>query len=584
MLDISKRWYHVFNLALLVFCLSITGGYILNISVSTFTHFNYEFSLSSSIAILSIICAIYILLNFLFNSKKQYYWITTLCGGMLFALIQLHFLLDSTPNFKLLYEIGWFLMVGYCGAFGIVMLLAVDFLTLVYVIITSNFNFSSISMNDWILLFGSLIVSLAGYFAIWKQIYIASRKEQNRKLNQLAAMLKNNATQSEVLIESLADGVIVVNNEGKITLMNKAAANMTGWDVEDTIGLDLKLVLSLSQDNGHEYPEGQNPFVVSLTKKVKTVSDGILTNKNGVKIYVSCVISPVTLPSETEGTIVGVIGVLRDVTVQRQSEQQRSDFVSTASHEMRTPVAAIEGYLSLAMNDKVSNIDSKAREYLTKAYDSTRHLSKLFQDLLTSSKAEDGRLTNHPVVMEMSAFIKDLFDNFQLLAQKKNLLVDLTVSSDPNQTQPTGKVILPLFYVHADPDRMREVITNLFDNACKYTEAGKITLGLSGNTQIVQFFIKDSGQGIPADDIPHLFQKFYRADNSATRTIGGAGLGLYICKKIVEMYGGKIWVESTVGQGSTFHIDLPRLSSEQADQQRLADAAQNTITPASTSI
>ena len=584
MLDISKRWYHVFNLALLVFCLSITGGYILNISVSTFTHFNYEFSLSSSIAILSTICAIYILLNYLVTSKKQYYWITTLCGGMFFALIQLHFLLDATPHYKLLYEIGWFLMVGYCGAFGIVMLLAVDFLTLVYVIITSNFIFSSISANNWILLIGSLIVSLVGYFAIWKQIYISSRKEQNRKLNQLAAMLKNNATQSEILIESLADGVIVVNNENKITLMNKAAAGMTGWEIEDTIGLDLKLVLSLSQENGQEYPDGQSPFVLTLTKKVKTEANGILTNKNGVKIFVSCVISPVSLPSETQGSIVGVIGVIRDVTIQRQSEQQRSDFVSTASHEMRTPVAAIEGYLSLAMNDKVSNIDSKAREYLNKAYDSTRHLSKLFQDLLTSSKAEDGRLSSHPIVMEMSAFIKELYDNFQLLAQKKNLLVELTVSSDPNQAQPTGKVIRPLFYVHADPDRMREVITNLFDNACKYTDSGKITLGLGGNTQAVQFFIKDTGLGIPAEDVPHLFQKFYRADNSATRTIGGAGLGLYICKKIVETYGGKIWVESIVNQGSTFHIDLPRLSSEQADQQRLADATDSTITSVATSI
>ncbi len=125
------------------------------------------------------------------------------------------------------------------------------------------------------------------------------------------------------------------------------------------------------------------------------------------------------------------------------------------------------------------------------------------------------------------------------------------------------KVIRPLYYTLIDPDRMREVVTNLFDNAVKYTDGGTISIGLTGNDEVVQFYVRDTGNGIPTEDTGHLFQKFYRVDNSATRTIGGTGLGLFICRKIVELYQGRIWVESSLGKGSTFFINLPRLNSQQ---------------------
>lgn len=139
-----------------------------------------------------------------------------------------------------------------------------------------------------------------------------------------------------------------------------------------------------------------------------------------------------------------------------------------------------------------------------------------------------------------------------------------------------GKVIQPLYYAHVDPDRMREVITNLFDNAVKYTDEGKVSLGITGNKDVIQIRVSDTGPGIPPEDLPHLFQKFYRVDNSATRTIGGTGLGLFISKKIVELYRGTIWAESELGKGSTFYINLPRLSTEQARQ--MQDSEKATIT------
>ncbi|HEY5268603.1 MAG TPA: ATP-binding protein, partial [Candidatus Saccharimonadales bacterium] len=143
-----------------------------------------------------------------------------------------------------------------------------------------------------------------------------------------------------------------------------------------------------------------------------------------------------------------------------------------------------------------------------------------------------------------------------------------------------GKIITPLFYTYIDPNRLMEVLTNLFDNALKYTESGNITIGLGGTDTVITLLIRDSGVGIPAESIDHLFQKFYRVDNSAVRTIGGTGLGLYISKKIIDLYNGRIWVESEVGKGTTFYINLSRLSQQQADSLKTAsDSQEQASTP-----
>jgi signal transduction histidine kinase len=290
-------------------------------------------------------------------------------------------------------------------------------------------------------------------------------------------------------------------------------------------------------------------------------------------------------PIVDNAQVTGMVGVFRDVSEERMEESQRADFISTASHEMRTPVAAIEGYLSLALNEKVATIDDRAKEYLEKAHVATKHLGQLFQDLLTSAKAEDGRMTNHPEVVELGAFMQQLTSDLQFAAQKKNLALEFIIGNSnviDATTSTKGKVVRPLYYAIADPDRLREVITNLFDNACKYTDQGKVTLGLTGNDAVAQMYIRDTGHGIPAEDIPHLFQKFYRVDNSATRTIGGTGLGLFICRKIVELYHGRIWVESTLNKGSTFYINLPRLSAQQAETMLAQQANASSQAPSPT--
>ncbi len=421
-----------------------------------------------------------------------------------------------------------------------------------------------------------LLASLIAITAILAILVVSSKKRHSASrgsAKKLASSLTNEKAKSDIILNSIEDGVMLIDNAEHIQLFNPAASRITGWDPKEAAGIIYKSVLQLIDEKGEPYQPHEDPVAQAMQQKM-TVSDrkAVLKTRGNKNIALDITVSP--LMGEND-SVLGSVCIFRDVSEQRLEEEQRAEFISTASHEMRTPVAAIEGYLALAMNDKVSRIDDKARGFLEKAHDSTKHLGKLFQDLLTSAKAEDGRLTNHPVVVEMGQFLSDLCDAYRFSAEKKGLGMEFVLGApDAIIDASDTSVVKPLYYVHVDPDRLREVITNLFDNAVKYTDEGKVSIGLTGDTSVVQIRIADTGHGIPPEDVSHLFQKFYRVDNSATRTIGGTGLGLFISKKIIELYNGRIWVDSEVGKGSTFYINLPRLSTDQASAMQRHEASQ----------
>lgn len=395
----------------------------------------------------------------------------------------------------------------------------------------------------------------------------------------LAGSLRDEKLKSNIILNAIEDGVVLIDNDGVIRLFNPGAGVITGWAAEEAEGLDWRLVFKFVDAKGQPLPD--NDTVLARAKIGTTAlrdNTANLLTKNGKTVALSFSVTPLT---DANKQPTGLVSIFRDVSVERQDESRRADFISTASHEMRTPVAAIEGYLSLALNEKVTTIDNRARDYLEKAHASTQHLGQLFQDLLTSAKAEDGRLTNHPRVVEIGAVTEQMVSDLKFSAEKKGLFLESNFASVGPAAGP-AKIVRPLYYTLVDPDRLQEVITNLFDNAVKYTDTGKITIGLTGNDQVVQFFIRDTGNGIPAEDIPHLFQKFYRVDNSATRTIGGTGLGLFICKKIVELYQGRIWVESEMGKGSTFFINLPRITTQKAEAMLATEGQTPSLAPIST--
>jgi PAS domain S-box-containing protein len=384
-------------------------------------------------------------------------------------------------------------------------------------------------------------------------------------------VLKNERLGSDFILGAIEDGVMMVSRDNLIQLFNPGASEISGWPAEEAVGLDFHNVLKLVNQRGETCPPEAHPFTKALVAN-STVRDSkvLLSTKGGKTLPISVVVSPVL--DENNHSTGNVVGVFRDVAKENAEEAQRSDFVSTASHEMRTPLAAIEGYLALATNPKIATMDDNARKYIDKAAAATKHLGELFQDLLTSSRAEDGRLASYPAVIEIGETLEQVVEAGRFKAKEKNLELHYIVSSDKEVAG--GKVVRPLYYAYADPNRVREVLQNIVDNAIKYTPSGSITLRLTGDHTVVQMQVSDTGSGIPPEDIPHLFQKFYRVDSSLTRTVGGTGLGLFICRKIIELYNGRVWVESQLGSGSTFFINLPRLNAQQAlEMQRRQSAS-----------
>lgn len=404
--------------------------------------------------------------------------------------------------------------------------------------------------------------------------------EEDKTYHELATQLSQVASKSEVVINAIADGVVALNSKGVIELINPAAQHIIGWGKQDAVGLSYKSVLKLVDAKNSEVADINNPVEKALHENTTQSTDVFsLVTSSGKSILTSFVITPIGQNGS------GVIIVFRDITNEKAEERQQAEFISTASHEMRTPVASIEGYLGLALNPNTATIDEKARDFINKAHAAAQHLGRLFQDLLDVSKADDGRLANDPKVVDVVPYINEIATGLRPKAEEKGLrFVFKPVPDESNE--PRGKTIArnvaPVFYANVDNDHLREIVANLIENAIKYTPRGEVTVDVTGDNQNIIITIADSGLGIPKEDQVHLFQKFYRVDNSETREIGGTGLGLYLCRRLAETIGGRLWVESEYKQGSTFYLQIPRIPHEEATrliEQTSIEAEKQVITP-----
>ena len=368
----------------------------------------------------------------------------------------------------------------------------------------------------------------------------------------------------KAILDAVDDGVLAVDPKGNILAINPAAEQITGWSGSDAAGLVFNSVLKITNNDGAEMLDISNPVNrVLRTNENFTTRDLFIKTQSGK-------ITPIFLAvNSIGGSNSGVVVVFRDISKELSDNREQAEFISTASHEMRTPVASIEGYLGLALNPATATIDARAKSFLEKAHENTQHLGQLFQDLLDITKAEDGRLKNEPVVLDATEFARDIWEGLKPKAENKGL--EYVFMPDHNATG--EKTIMPVFFIHADRDHLHEVLNNLFENAIKYTPSGTVAVNVTGDNDSVQISVKDSGIGIPAEDLPHLFQKFYRVDNSETREINGTGLGLFLSRKLTESIGGKLTVESEYKKGSVFTVKLPRITRENAESLKAKEDA-----------
>ena len=450
----------------------------------------------------------------------------------------------------------WIIVAIFAGFFGAIILGIMGLLVILQIIATSIQQGINIQFIIGYLFFGFLPL-------IFSLVLWIRRQKTDDNTSNLENKLSAVESKSDVVINAIDDGVLAISKDGNIELINPSAQQIIGWDQGDALGLNWKSVLKLVTSDGKDVEDLENPIAQSLSKNQPTHNDKLfLLTSSEKRILVSIVSSPVGTDGE------GIIVVFRDITKEKAEEREQAEFISTASHEMRTPVASIEGYLGLALNPATAHIDEKARDFITKAHESAQHLGRLFQDLLDISKVEDGRMKNNPKIINVNEFLKDIFDGLATKANEKQLnYIFMPDIIDEGKE----KSLQPIFYANIDPDHFREVVSNLIENAIKYTPSGEVVVNVTGDDKQISVSVKDSGIGIPAEDIPHLFQKFYRVDNSDTREIGGTGLGLYLSRRLAEAMSGNLRVESKYKEGSTFYLEIPRMNSSDA-KQRLESA------------
>ena len=367
-----------------------------------------------------------------------------------------------------------------------------------------------------------------------------------------------------MILALIQDGVIITDPKGCIRIINPAAMRKIGTrDGASVLGLDVALCVRLERADGSKLDEAQNPFLhaIRTNQRFKSRDFTMISRDGDKKIPVELDVAPANNPAEDR------IIILRDIEKKREEENAQSEFIYTASHEMRTPVASIEGYLGLALNPQTATIDQRAKGYLEAAHAASQHLGRLFQDLLDVTKLDDGKVQPRLIPLELTSFVKKIAEKYIDKFKEKKLSYFFGVESI-NQSMRTFEQPV---YTFSDADFVEEIVSNLIENAIKYTPAGKsVRVNVQGDGKRAVISVIDTGIGISSDDLPHLFQKFYRADNSDTREIGGTGLGLYIVKQRAEAMGGKVWAESVFGSGSTFSVALPRITADEYEKRRIA--------------
>jgi len=357
----------------------------------------------------------------------------------------------------------------------------------------------------------------------------SSLNETAARLDRTIRTLTEERNLSSAILGSMVEGVAVVNASERLLFANQGFAGILGLDVPPQPGR--ALVEIVRQTELLEAVRG-------VLKGEPRVETEIVTGTLRQHFFAATVAS--VSAAETFGAVI----VLHDITDLRKLERVRRDFIANVSHEFRTPLTAIQGFAETLLGGAMDDPQNRLR-FLEIILEHSRRLARLTEDLLMLSKMDADRLDLEIRRLNVSQFVGSCIETAQRPAAEK----DLRISVNLQQNVPD---------IVADRRRLAEVLQNLLDNAIQYTPSGgQIMVSASANGTEVVFTVSDTGIGIPQADQPRIFERFYRVDVARSREVGGTGLGLSIAKHLVEAHGGRIWVESEVGQGAQFHFTIP---------------------------
>ncbi|MBI4091228.1 PAS domain-containing sensor histidine kinase [candidate division WWE3 bacterium] len=346
---------------------------------------------------------------------------------------------------------------------------------------------------------------------------------------------------AEALLYNITEAAIVIDSQDRIILFNSVAQTLASKTEDEALGKKLDEIIGISNEKGDRITWEGIRTLLEYKQGTKLVNL-LFRRPDGKERFVNVTASKVSVEKNQNLYVM----IISDVTEEKKAEKAREEFISIASHELRTPMTIIKNYIWMLQNKKGGDVTAKQEEYLQKAMEGTERMIKLITDMLDISRMEQGRFEIHPAQVDLAVLINEISLDFKVKADQKGL--EFKVKLQEN---------LPK--VRADEDKLREVIVNLIGNAIKYTDSGFVSIISEVSGKEVKTSILDTGRGIDKDDLPKLFHKFGRLDNSFVTAAesGGTGLGLYIVKSIIEAMGGKVGVYSEgKGRGSTFWFVL----------------------------
>ncbi|MBJ7659794.1 cell wall metabolism sensor histidine kinase WalK [Weissella confusa] len=371
-------------------------------------------------------------------------------------------------------------------------------------------------------------------------------------VNALAVRIEETTNSTEFerrrldsVLEHMTDGVIATDRRGSINIINTAALQMTGMeDSNVALGQSILEVLQIADRyNLRELLDNQDELLLDFSNEERQLI---------IRAYFSLI-------QRASGFISGLVIVLHDVTEQQRIEEERRQFVSNVSHELRTPLTSVKSYVD-ALQEGAIEDPEVAKSFLAVAQDETTRMIHMINDLLELSRMDSGTMeleTEYVNVGELFNYILNRFD--MIIANDDKPEKYYTIKREITNSQ---------IWVELDTSKFTQVVDNIMNNAIKYSpDGGVITARMIDRKTEVVLSITDQGLGIPKKDLGHIFDRFFRVDKARSRAQGGTGLGLAISKEIIERFGGKIWVESSEGKGSTFSISLPYEAYDPAEDE-----------------
>ena len=355
-------------------------------------------------------------------------------------------------------------------------------------------------------------------------------------LSEVIRLTQENLEQESKRLHSIlsymTDGVLATNRRGKITMINDMAKKQLGVQKEDVLNKSILELLKIAD----EY---------ELRDLITQIPELMIDSQDGNGEYLSLRVRFALIRRES-GFISGLVAVLHDTTEQEKEERERRLFVSNVSHELRTPLTSVKSYLEALDEGALS--EPVAPDFIKVSLDETNRMMRMVTDLLHLSRIDNATSHLDVEMINFTAFITFILNRFDKMrgpdAEKKyDLVRDYPITS---------------VWIEIDTDKMTQVIDNILNNAIKYSpDGGKITVTMKTTDDQMILSISDQGLGIPKQDLPRIFDRFYRVDRARSRAQGGTGLGLAIAKEIVKQHEGFIWAKSEYGKGSTFTIVLP---------------------------